>query len=525
MSVADIMQASPLLTVFLVVSLGAALGIIPFGPIKLGAAGALFIGLFVGNIVPELGGKLSLVQSLGLGLFVYTVGLSAGQTFFADLRRQAKLMFGLVFALVVGAVATIFGGKLLGVAPDMAVGVFAGSLTTTPALAAATQATGSSVPGVGYSLGYPVGVVVAIIAVSMVVSRRWPAKNDVESFAGKSLFAGTALVRESVSVRSVPGWKEQRIRISYLERAGVTRVFVPGEELLQDDRIVIVGMKDDVVAAANAVGEFVDDHLADNRAKVDFRSFVVSSKDIASKTVAALNITGRFGGVITRIHRGDLELLAKDNSVIELGDRLMVAFPREEYDAVERFFGNSERQISQIDAISMGLGMVLGLLLGMVEISLPSGATFSLGAAAGPLVVGTILGALQKTGPLLWQMPLAANQTIRQLGLLLFLAAVGIASGPAFAKTAFTETGLRSLALAFIVAVVVLLVSMLVGRFLGVSAQRTAGAMAGVLGQPAVLAFAASKENDERIESGYAAIFALGITVKIILVTAIVAFA
>ncbi|MFC5370348.1 aspartate:alanine exchanger family transporter [Arcanobacterium bovis] len=521
----EILQSSPLLTVFLVVSLGAALGIIPFGPIKLGAAGALFVGLFVGNIVPELGGKLALVQSLGLGLFVYTVGLSAGQTFFADLRKQAKLMLGLVFTLVIGAIATIVGGKLLGLAPDMAVGVFAGALTTTPALAAATQATHSGVPGVGYSLGYPVGVIVAIIAVSMVVSRRWEGKNDVESFAGKSLFAGTALVKEGMSIRSVPGWKEQKIRVSYLERADVTRIFVPGEELLKGDRIVIVGMESDVEAAASAVGELVDDHLADYRAKIDFRSFVVSAKEVASKTVAALNVTGRFGGVITRIHRGDLELLAQDNSVIELGDRLMVAFPREEYDAVERFFGNSERQISQVDAIAMGLGMVLGLLLGMVEISLPSGSTFSLGAAAGPLIVGTILGALQKTGPLMWQMPQAANQTIRQLGLLLFLAAVGIASGPAFAKTAFTETGLLALILAFVIAVIVLLCAAVVGKLLGVSAQRTAGAMAGVLGQPAVLAFAASKEHDERIESGYAAIFALGITVKIILVTVIVAFA
>ncbi|WP_124053909.1 aspartate:alanine exchanger family transporter [Arcanobacterium ihumii] len=521
----DILLSSPLLTVFLVVSLGAALGIIPFGPIKLGAAGALFVGLFVGYVVPELGDKLVLVQSLGLGLFVYTVGLSAGQTFFSDLRKQAKLMLGLIIALVFGAGATILGGRMLGVAPDLAVGVFAGSLTTTPALAAATQATDSGVPGVGYSLGYPVGVVIAIIAISMVVSRRWEGKNDVESFAGKSLFAGTALVSEAMSVRSVPGWKEQKIRISYLERGENTRIFVPGEELLEDDRIVIVGMKDDVVVAAKAVGEFVDDHLADHRATIDFRSFVVSSKDIASKTVAALNITGRFGGVITRIHRGDLELLAQDNSVIELGDRLMVAFPREEYDNVEKFFGNSERQISQVDAISMGLGMVLGLLLGMVEISLPGGSNFSLGAAAGPLVVGTILGALQKTGPFLWQMPLAANQTIRQLGLLLFLAAVGIASGPAFARTAFTATGLRALVLALIIASVVLFVTVLVGKFLGVSAQRTAGAMAGVLGQPALLAFASSKENDERIESGYAAIFALGITVKIILVTVVVALA
>ncbi|MGV9182424.1 aspartate:alanine exchanger family transporter [Arcanobacterium canis] len=520
----ELLSAQPLLTVFLVVTLGALLGMIPFGPLKLGAAGALFVGLLVGNFVPEMGKTLGLVQSLGLGLFVYMVGISAGQTFFSDLRRQAKFIFSSVLVLGVGGAVVVFLGNILGLSRDLGIGIFAGAMTTTPALAAATDAaTNKDAPGVGYALGYPMGVIVAIILVSIVVGRKWGEKNDIPSRSGDHLSAVTAIVHRPMPVREVPGWKEQQVRLSYLRRGDSVRVISPGEEFIEGDRVVVVGMADDVDVAVDALGEVVPSHLADDRSTVDFRQFLVSNDDLAGRSVVELNVGGRFGGVITRIHRGDIEMLAADDMNLELGDRVLVAFPRREFDALSSFFGNSVRRISEVDAIPMGLGMVLGLLLGMVQFTLPGGSSFSLGAAAGPLVVGMILGYLQRTGPIVWQPPMAANLTIRQLGLLLFLAAVGIASGPAFAKTAFTPQGLRGGLLGLAVAVIVLALTAMMGKILGLSAQRTAGAMAGILGQPAILAYAQGKVNDERIESGYAALFAFGIIVKIILVYLLVA--
>ncbi len=521
---ADLLLSSPLMTVFLVVSLGAILGLIPFGPLRLGAAGALFVGLGIGYFVPELSDELGLIQSLGLALFVYTVGLSAGQTFFADLKRQSRLMLAAVGALIVGAAVAVGGGNLLGLNAELFTGVFTGSMTATPALAAATAATGNDVPAVGYSLGYPMGVIVGILLVSMVVSRSWAGKKDLPSRAGQSLDAVTAIARGRIAMRNVPGWRDQVIRMSYLQRDGETRVITPGEELLPGDRIVVVGIRDDVQKAVDAIGEQLPEHLANDRTSVEFRSFTVSKAELAGRTIAELNISSQFGAVVTRIHRGDLELLATDHERLELGDRIMVAYPRIEDEGLIEFFGNSERHISEVDAVALGLGLVVGMLIGMVEISLPGGSRFSLGSAAGPLVVGMILGYLQRTGPLLWQLPQAANLTIRQLGLLLFLAAVGLASGPAFMETAFTATGGKALLLGAAIAAVVVGVTAFAGRFLGLSAQRTAGAMAGILGQPAILAFASSKSDDERIESGYAALFALAIIVKIVLVTVTLAF-
>jgi putative transport protein len=306
--------------------------------------------------------------------------------------------------------------------------------------------------------------------------------------------------------------------MSYLERDGRTRVVSPDEQLQPGDRVVVVGPGPNVTAAITHLGRRLDAHLADDRTTVDFRRFVVSDRRVAGRTVTELDLPGRFGGVLTRVRRGDLDLLARDDLTLELGDRVLAVVPREELAAVSRFFGDSERRLSEVDALTVGIGMALGLLLGLVVIPLPGGTSFTLGAAAGPLLVGMVLGRLERTGPVVWGMPHAANLTIRQLGLLFFLAAVGLASGQAFASQALTGTGLRVVLLAAAVVGVAAVLFVVGGRLVGVSAQRTAGALAGLIGQPAVLAYAAGRVTDERVEAGYAALFALGIIIKILLV-------
>ncbi len=523
MAALDILASSPLLTIFLVVALGTAFGAIPFGPLRFGSAGALFVGLGLGALDHRLGEGLALVQTLGLALFVYTVGLAAGDTFFRDLRRQLPLMTGAVLTSVVAAGAAVGLGKLLGLGGALTAGTFAGALTSTPALAAATAAAGTSEPAVGYSLGYPIGVAVAILAVAAVVNRTWPGRRDPPSAASLGLDACTALVKTRTRFEDVPGFADQSVLISYLAREGRTRVATPGEELLPGDRVVVVGPLERVNEAVAHLGERVSEHLADDRTSVDYRRFVVSSRRVAGRSISDLDIPRRFGGVITRVRRGDLDLLARDDLTLDLGDRVLAVVPAEELTAVSEFLGDSERKVSEIDALTVGIGMALGLGLGLITIPLPGGASFSLGPAAGPLLVGMVLGGLERTGPVVWGMPGAANRTVRQLGLLLFLAAVGLTSGQDFASQAFTLTGLKVVLAAILIVIVAATVLLLIARWIGVSAPRAAGAFAGLVGQPAVLAYADSRVVDERVEAGYAAIFALGIVVKILLAQLIVA--
>lgn len=520
----EVLAASPLLTIFVVVALGTALGAVPIGPVRFGAAGALFVGLALGAADPRLGEGLALVQTLGLALFVYTVGLAAGSTFFRDLRRQLPLMAVGIAVLVIGGTTAVLVGRLVGLSPELGAGAFTGALTSTPALAAATAATGSQEPAVGYSLGYPIGVTVAILVVAMTVGRRWPASRDPQPAAGIGLEAATAEVERPIRLGDLPGFAEQAVRLSYLSRDGRTRVVSPDERLRVGDQVVVVGPGPAVDRAIAQLGHRLDEHLAHDRTSVDYQRFVVSDRRLAGRTIAEIDMPGRFDGVVTRVRRGDLDLLARDDLTLELGDRVLAVVPRDELDAVSRFFGDSERRVSEIDAVTVGIGMALGLLVGLITFPLPGGAAFALGSAAGPLLVGMVLGRLERTGPLVWGMPHAANLTIRQLGLLFFLAAVGLASGQAFASQAFTATGLRVVITATTVIGISAVLFVLGGRLVGVSAPRAAGALAGLVGQPAVLAYAASRVTDERVEAGYAALFALGIIVKILLVQVIVAF-
>ncbi len=517
----DLLTASPLLTILLVVALGAAVGVIPFGPLRFGAAGALFVGLAFGAWEPALGEGLGLVSSLGLALFVYTVGIAAGETFFADLRKQLPLM-GLGIAII-AAVATVavLVGSALGLGSPLIAGVLAGALTSTPALAAATEATGSPDAAVGYSLGYPVGVILAIIAVAMVVSKQWPGAKDSAPPSADGLVAESVHVERATALRDVPGWVNETIKMSYLIRDGHTRVLAPGEDIHPGDQVLVIGDPEPVDEAVGFLGHRMERELTSDRDAVDFKRLVVSSPSIAGRTVAELNLPSQYGGVLTRVRRGDTDLLARDNLVLQLGDRVLAVAPQGELRALTKYFGDSERRVSEVDALALGLGMVLGLLLGAVTVPLPGGGEFSLGPAAGPLIVGMVLGAVHRSGPLIWQMPLSVNLTIRQLGLLLFLATVGLSSGDMFADQALTSTGLRAGVLSAVIVVVSAVAFLGGARLLGLSAQRGAGGFAGYIGQPAILSFATGRVSDERIDAGYAALFALGIIAKIIAVQVI----
>jgi len=520
--VLDLLAGSPLLTIMIVVALGTLLGIVPFGPVKFGPAGALFVGLAVGALDPRLGQGLGLVQTLGLALFVYTVGLASGATFFNTIRRQLPLMLGSIVVLAIAAGTTIAVGGVLGLSAALQGGGFAGALTSTPTLAAATAKAASDEPAVGYALTYPIGVVVTIVVVSIVLGRSWPAPKDPLPAAGQNIIDLSVGVTRPARMRDVPGFAEHLVRFSYLARGGRTRVVHPDEEFAPGDTVVVLGPVEPVTRAVEYLGARSDEHLAHDRSVVDFRRILISNPVIAGRTIGQLDIPGRFGGIITRVRRGDAEFLASDDLVVELGDRLRVVAPRGRLTEVGHYLGDSERKVSEIDALSLGIGLAVGLAIGLVVITLPGGIRLSLGAAAGPLIVGMVLGRLERTGPIVWGLPNSANLTIRQLGLLLFLAATGLASGQAFASQAFTVLGLRIVITGLVVVVVATAIMAVVARLIGVSPARAAGALSGFIGQPAILAYGNSRLDDERLGAGFTALFAVGMITKILLVQIIV---
>ncbi|MDO4791655.1 MAG: TrkA C-terminal domain-containing protein [Buchananella hordeovulneris] len=518
-SLVDVLLASPLLTIFLVVALGSIVGSIPMGTMRLGASGALFVGLAVGAMDERLGEGLKTVEGIGLAVFVYGVGLAAGATFFRTLRKNLSFMGVTVLGLLVLAVVTYFAGPALGLSTGVTLGTYAGVMTSTPALSAASNAVPTAGPAVGFALAYPVSVLVAMPFITLALTRKWAGDKDVPSMSAAGLFATSVIIQGDREAHDVPGLTRNQVRISYLFRGGKTRVYRPGDSLKDGDWVVMVGPEPLVRRAILAIGQETDEHLADKRHEVDHLRFVVSSRAVIGRTIGQLDMPGRFGGVITRVRRGDVDLLARDNLVLEPGDRVLAVMPVGRMSEVADFIGDSEHKVGQIDPITTGLGIGLGLLVGMVAIPLGGGASLALGAAAGPLLVGMILGHFERTGPLIWQLPYGANLTIRQFGLIVFMACVGLAGGPAFAEKAFSVTGLKIIALSVALCVIGCLGFMYASKLLGLSPARIAGGLAGFIGQPALVESANLQCSDERIDDGYATHYALGIILKILVVS------
>jgi putative transport protein len=212
-------------------------------------------------------------------------------------------------------------------------------------------------------------------------------------------------------------------------------------------------------------------------------------------------------------------MVAAPGLVLELGDRVRVVAPPSRMAEIAGFFGDSYRELRELDVLSFSVGVALGLLIGAIEIPLPGDATLSLGFAGGPLIVGLVLGAIGRTGPIVWQLPHSANLTLRQLGLVVFLAGIGVNAGDAFGNTILSRDALGVVAAAVVVAATASLVTVLIGtRVLRLPVLTLSGIVSGMQTQPAVLAYASEQtEDDTDVNVAYATVVPLAMILKIVL--------
>ena len=212
-------------------------------------------------------------------------------------------------------------------------------------------------------------------------------------------------------------------------------------------------------------------------------------------------------------------MVAAPALVLELGDRVRVVAPPERMTEIAGFFGDSYRELRELDVLSISVGIALGLLLGAIDVPLPDGGSFALGFAGGPLIVGLALGAVGRTGPVVWQLPHSANLTLRQLGTILFLAGIGVNAGDAFGDTILSMDALGVIAAAIVVAATASLVTVLIGALvLHLPARTLTGIVSGMQTQPAVLAYASEQtEDDTDVNVAYATVVPLAMILKIIL--------
>jgi putative transport protein len=528
-------QANPLLLLFVVVAVGYPLGRIRIGGFSLGVAGVLFAGLAAGGLHPDL--RLpELVYQLGLVLFVYTIGLANGPTFFASFRRQGMRDSLFVAALLTSAAVAVGGlARLMGMDGALAAGLFAGSLTNTPALAAVLESLRlsarpegalASEPIVSYSVAYPMGVVGMLVAI-VVLQRLLKVDYRKEALrtrdhppVGRHLASRTVEVQRfgDLPLKHLIRKQAWNVVFGRLKRAGQLSL-VDGDDILgEGDRVSIVGPPADLDRVEAYLGRASPEQLELNRAEMDSRFAVVSARAVVGQSLRELALPERFGALVTRVRRGDVEFVPRSDSVLELGDQARLLARASDLDSVGRFLGDSYRALRELDVLTFSLGLGLGMAVGMVAIPLPGGISVRLGLAGGPLIVALVLGALGRTGPMTWTLPHSANQTLRQLGLIFFLAGIGTRAGDAFLATIRQSQGVRLLAAGAAVTLLLAFATLWVGyRLLRIPMGVLTGMLAGIQTQPAVLAFAQEQSDDDLPGVGYARTYPIAILLKIVL--------
>lgn len=516
------LEQQSLLSMFLVIALGYAIGTVNIRGFNLGIGAVLFVGLGVGMLAPKAAPP-ALLGSLGLVMFVYGVGIQYGKQFFGGLTSP----FGLkVNALALASHLVALGVCYLAyaffaVAPAHVAGLFAGALTSTPALQAAIGAAGNNDPALGYSVAYPFGLIAPILCIYFA---------NVLLKPKLAAATGTGLELREIAVRNpqvvgrplaeVSAELPAGVRIFVVRQSNQNRVPAPDIVLAYNDVVALAGESEGAIESARQfLGEVAVGQITGDRGDLDYFRLFVSKASVVGVSIADLRIPGVPEFSVMHVRRGDADLLPRPDLVLEFGDRVGVMIRREHRDTARKHFGDSIKGTAEFSYVSLGVGMALGVLLGILPVPVPGLGTLSLGVAGGPLLVALILSRFGRTGGWVWTMPLSANLTLRNFGLTIFLAQIGMVSGPKFIATV-QQLGPLFLGVGAAIILIPVLFNLFVGHFLlRLRFDDLLGANAGgVGGNPAILAFASKLVPTDRTDITYATTFPAATITKIILV-------
>jgi putative transport protein len=542
-SVIPFLAGNPLFLLFLIIGVGYVLGSIRVFGFSLGVSAVLFVGIAAGAVDPRLN-LPEYVYLIGLVLFVYMIGLQSGPVFFASFRKRGLRINGLaVGVLLAAAVLAVVLWKALHLSVPAVAGLFCGSLTNTPALAASVETLKGLAahvkpgdvqafvngPVVTYGLAYPFGVFGMIFwmflfaKVFKIDFAREEAESLRESGTG-AILSWTFLVtnpaldgrtvREALEFFSPPGFVLSRILHVHDGRAEL----VTGDTRLRlSDKVVAVGDVKSLERARLLFGRRTEDFEAGLGSFV-FQRIFVSRSSVIGKRIGELDLQKRFGATITRVRRGDVQFVPSAETVLESGDGLRIMSKEENLEALKTYLGDSVKAMSESDFLPLSAGILLGVLVGMIPIPLPNGGVLKLGFAGGPLLVSLILGKIERTSSIAWRIPFNANIALRQFGLVLFLAAIGTKAGHGLLETV-RSGGLWVIAAGAFLTTFVAVTVLLVGhKAFKLPLSSVTGILAGIQTQPACLAYANQQAENDLPNVGYATVYPAAMVAKILFV-------
>lgn len=540
--------AHSLLILSLVAATGVFLGSLRVYGISLGIAGVLFSGLFFGHfhytINPHI---LEFVREFGLILFVYTIGIQVGPGFVASLRRQGLPLNIMAGSIVLLGVAVTIGIVLLGgIDMSIAVGLFSGATTNTPALGAAQQALKNlpdfteqmaKMPGLGYAVAYPFGILGIILTMYLVrfLFRIQPGAEAAEfakqmqTTASRLTTANLVVTNENLNglpISKIPGIDDSGVVISRVLKGKQVDVATPDTILHSNDIVHLVGSQDSIDSIKVAIGHVAEVDIKSLPSHITTRRILVTQKNILGKTLDELDLQGRFEVTATRVSRAEIEFTPTPVLRLQFADTLLLVGEAEDIDRAAKELGNSAKQLNHPQIVPIFVGIALGVIFGSWPLHLGSmPAPVKLGLAGGPLVIAIILSRIGRIGPLIYYMPLSANFMLREMGIVLFLSCVGLRAGDQFVATLVQGPGLYWMGCAALITLLPLLIVGLAARaFYKLNFMSLCGVLAGSMTDPPALAFANTIAASDAPSISYATVYPLTMLLRVLCAQLLVIF-
>ena len=512
--------------------------------VGLGIGGVLFGGIAVGHFVGYFGAQLDMhtlhfIQEFGLILFVYTIGIQVGPGFFASLRTSGlKLNMFAALLVLLGFVVAFLIHKIFGVPLPVILGTYSGAVTNTPSLEAGqqilselgAQSSEMGVMGMGYAVAYPFGICGILLTMWLVrVIFKINVEREARQFEQQSGQQKRNLQTINLAIRNpnldglmlqeIPSLEDGQVICSRLKRGEALMVPHATTRVQLNDLVHLVGEPEALKRVKLVIGEEVEASLSTQGTDLRVVRVVVTNEQVLSKSLLELDLKVKYDVVVSRLNRAGIELVPSNHSTLQFGDILNLVGRPEAIEAVASLVGNAQQKLQQVQMLPVFIGIGLGVVLGSIPFYIPGfPAALKLGLAGGPLVVALILSRIGSIGPLYWFMPPSANLALRELGIVLFLAVVGLKAGGNFVETLVQGEGVLWMAFGVAITLIPLVTVAVLARWLAqINYLTLCGLLAGSMTDPPALAFANNLHPTSEASSlAYATVYPLVMFLRIL---------
>ena len=531
-----------ILTLSLICAAGLALGKIKIGGVSLGISFVFFAGILAGHfglkINPDM---LLLAQNFGLIIFIYSLGVQVGPGFFSAFKKGGIKLNALSLALALtGTALTVGLHWLSGIPMPEMMGLFSGAATNTPMLGAAQQAFIQMYPtdldsannmAIACAVGYPFGLIGVIICVIILKKTTWtPGKERAHDPAGDNTFVTEYLISNPAiigrTIQDIRQNADVQFVISRIWKGD--KVIIPTSQTIieQNEHVLVISGKTDVEKLKALFGP--QENIDWNKKGIDWnaidsqlvsRKVLVTKPEVNGVKLGTLRLRNSFGINITRVNRAGIAHLPSKSLRLQLGDRLTIVGEDRAIENASKVLGNQARELRNPNLITIFTGIVLGLVLGSIPIAIPGmNMTVKLGIAGGPIIVGILMGAFGPRFHLSTYTTQSANLMLRQLGLTIYLAGLGLSAGADFFSTVFTAEGIKWVGISSALAIIpVLTIGYIAAKFFNVSYAKNIGMLCAGMANPIALNYANSTVEGDEPSVAYATVYPVTIFLRVII--------